>query len=99
MSTKTRHANCALSDEDVRQILELRGIKTQKAIAEEFKVNASVISDIHTGKSYRHVPRPDGLPDTRKTADDKPLSREEYVQIERGNRITKLLPKLDLRLC
>jgi hypothetical protein len=47
-----------LTDDDVRRIHSLRGIKTGRALAAEYGVAVMTISNIMLGKSFRHL----GLP-------------------------------------
>lgn len=46
-----------LDDDKARQILELKGEKTQFELAEMFGVSRCTISSIHTGRGWPHISR------------------------------------------
>src|SRR3990167_737320 len=50
-----RHPLSTLSSSDVKKIVRLRDKKTQQAIAREFNICQAHVSDIQTGKSWRHL--------------------------------------------
>ena len=52
-----RHAFAKLTEADARAIIALRGKLKQREIADQFSVNRSVISRIHTGIRWGHLPR------------------------------------------
>lgn len=52
------HANSKFTDVIVKDILKRLGHgEKQHEIAKEYNVNQSIVSDINTGKSWRHIPR------------------------------------------
>jgi len=51
----SRHGMSKLSDADVRRIRALRGKRRQADIAVSFGISQSEVSDIQTGKRWRHV--------------------------------------------
>lgn len=46
-----------LSDSAVSRILKLKGVLSQKEIAEMFGVKRSTIAMVHANRSWRHIPR------------------------------------------
>ena len=57
-----RNSNAKLSEAEVGQILALRGVKSQREIAEMFDVAQSRVSLIHSGLAWRHLK---GKPDAQ----------------------------------
>ncbi len=50
-----QNAQALLSESDVRDIYDLRGIKTQSKIAEDFGISRQAVSDIHRGITWSEV--------------------------------------------
>ena len=50
------HGNSKISEETAKTIKSLRGVKTQKAIADEFGVSYSLVQKIHQGAIWGWLP-------------------------------------------
>lgn len=47
--------NSVLNDLDAKRIYDLKGIMTQKAIAEQFEVSAGTVQAIHDKRTWKHI--------------------------------------------
>ncbi len=54
-SRGTKHGNSRLAEIDVLEIKKLRGVYTQKELAERFGVSATHICQIQNGRKWAHV--------------------------------------------
>lgn len=55
-----KHGRSKLTETQVREILALRGIVTQRELAQRYGVALGTISCIHLGKKWGHIGRRNG---------------------------------------
>ena len=53
-----RHGHALLTEENVREILSLKGLVSQRKLADRFGVTQPTISDIHTGRTWGWLDSP-----------------------------------------
>ncbi len=64
-----------LTEDDVKRIIELKGIVKQREIAQEYGVAIGAIKLIHEGKAWKHITRQSDVAHKLKTAEIKTLGQ------------------------